>query len=89
MTIKVRNSRNVSINLLPVMLNWFPWVCEIMIHAHEGGIFDLTFMNLCFPVSEEHTITLRKHNIGKLGAISFCLWCYEYIPFFPVIVCCN
>lgn len=49
------------------------------------GIFDPTFMNLCFPVSEEHNITLRKHNIGKLGAISFCLWCYEYIYLFS----CN
>jgi len=76
MTIKVRNIRNVSMNLLPVMLNWLPWVGEMR------GISDLMFTNLCFPVSEEHTVTLRKHNISKLGAISFCLWCYQYIPFF-------
>lgn len=32
-------------------------------------------------ISHVQAVTLRKHNIGKLGAISFCLWCYKYIPF--------
>lgn len=31
--------------------------------------------------SHVQAVTLRKHNIRKLGAISFCLWCYKYIPF--------
>lgn len=38
MTIKVKNIRNVSINLLPVMLNWLPWVCEIVTRVHEGNL---------------------------------------------------
>lgn len=38
MIINVRNSRNVSIDLLPVMLKWLAWVCEIETRVYEGNL---------------------------------------------------